>query len=233
MAQYKQWKNTNMLALEKYISRLLSFLFPLRCITCGKEDASFCSVCREKIPLLGNFDHTGIFSLWEYGHPHVRAALLSLKYKNKRMVAVDIAESFYDTLFEQLTEKSFFSSPLVPETYVIIPIPLSKQRFKKRGYNQSELLARELSQKNPLSFILETSVLYKIKNTETQVSVKDRGKRLQNIRGSFAVLNPERVRGKTILLIDDVTTTGATLEEARRVLKKAGARIVYGVTVAH
>lgn len=219
--------------VRKFYDRILNAFFPPRCIACEKEDESFCSSCREKIPLLGNFDHAGIFSLWEYGNMNIRNALLALKYKNKRTIATDIVDSLYDALFEHLTEKSAFDDPLTAEAYIVIPIPLSKQRFEKRGYNQSELLAKELCRKNPLSFILETTVLYKIKDTESQVSVRDREKRLQNIRGSFAIKNPEKIRGKTVLLVDDIITTGATIEEARRVLKKAGAKIVYGVTVAH
>ncbi len=219
--------------------RVLNALFPSRCIACGKEGASFCAPCRGRIPLspCGGLDCDGVFSLWEYAHPHVRAAIVALKYKNKRMIAADIAESLHDALFEQLAEKSLFSDPLslalTPHVYVIIPIPLSEKRYKERGYNQSELLAKELARKNQMSFILETRVLYKIKDTETQVSVKDRAKRLQNIRGSFAVQNHEKIRGKTVIIIDDVITTGATISEARAMLQKAGARTVYGVTVAH
>lgn len=227
----------NEVFLQKLWTRCLNILFPRYCIACGKESVNFCSRCREEIPLLGNFSHSGVFSLWEYAHPHVRNALLALKYKKRRAIAADIAESLYDALFEQLAEKSAFTDPLshiqTPYTYIVIPIPLSKERFKKRGYNQTELLAKELTRKNPLSFRFETDVLYKIKDTETQVSVRDRAKRLQNIRGSFALHYPERIRGKTIILIDDIITTGATISEARRVLLEAGARTVYGVTIAH
>lgn len=219
--------------VQKLWMRFLNALFPTRCIACGKEGASFCAPCRERIPLRANFDATGIFSLWEYGYPKVRNALLALKYKNKRIISADIAKSLHDALFEQLSEKSIFSDPFISHHYIVIPIPLSLQRFKKRGYNQAELLAKELCRQNQVSFILEKNVLYKIKDTATQVSVKDRTKRLQNIRGSFAVKNPHKIRGKTIILIDDVVTTGATLEEARRVLQKAGARVVYGVAIAH
>jgi ComF family protein len=223
--------------LKKFNAKLLNLLFPPRCVACRKEGENFCTECREKIPRGGTFSHAGIFSLWEYRDPNVRNALLALKYKNRRAIAVDIAESLHDALLEQLAEKSAFIDPFSHTqtcyTYVVIPIPLSKQRFKKRGYNQAELLAKELFRKNPVSFTLETGVLYKIKDTETQVSVKDRAKRLQNIRGTFAVKNPESVRGKTVLVVDDITTTGATLLEARRMLLSAGARIVYGVTAAH
>lgn len=222
-----------MTTVQKIWNAFLGIIFTSHCIACGKKDASFCSLCREKIPLRGNFDYDGIFSLWEYGHPHVRNALLALKYKNKRMLAVDIADSLYDTLLEQLAEKSLFRNPLAPTSYSIIPIPLSEKRFKKRGYNQAELLAKALAQKDEKSFLLETNILCKIKDTETQVSVRDRAKRLKNVRGSFAIRHPEKIRGKTVVVVDDVVTTGATIAEARRVLLKAGAKIVYGVTVAH
>jgi ComF family protein len=219
--------------LQKLWARLLNVIFPPCCIACGKEGENFCSVCRRKIPLRASFDSDGIFSLWEYGHPHTRNALLALKYKNRRTLATDIAESLYDALFEQLAEKSLFNGSIIPERYAVVPIPLSKKGFKKRGYNQAELLAQELYRKNPMSFTLETSILYKIKDTETQVSVRNRAKRLQNISGSFAVKNPEKIRGKTVIVVDDVVTTGATLSEARCMLLKAGARTVYGVAVAH
>lgn len=223
-----------MATIQKIWDAFLGIIFPPHCVACEKNGASFCAVCREKIPLReGGFDGNGIFSLWEYGHPHVRGALLSLKYKNKRVIAADIAESLHDTLLEHLAEKSIFHNPLAPSLYIIIPVPLSEKRFKKRGYNQAELLAKALSQKDETSFLLEKNVLSKIKDTETQVSVKDRAKRLQNVRGSFAVKHPEKIRKKIVIVIDDVVTTGATIAEARRVLLKAGARIVYGVTVAH
>ncbi len=209
-------------------------LFPERCISCRKEGVSLCSTCREKLPLHGGFDYYGIFSLWNYDHSIVRDALWKLKYKNKKMLARYIAESLSDVLLEHLAEKTHFTNPLAFSTpYILIPIPLSKKRHKHRGYNQAELLAKELCDKNPLSFTLETSVLYKIKDTESQVSVKDRTKRMQNIRGSFAVHDVHKVHGKNIIIIDDITTTGATLNEARKVLLKAGATRVYGVTVAH
>ncbi|MBI2120736.1 MAG: ComF family protein [Parcubacteria group bacterium] len=219
--------------IQKFYDHLLNLLFPARCLSCGKEGAYFCAACRNKIPLRGGFDRDGIFSLWEYGRPEIRNAITSLKYKNKKMLARALADSLHDSLLEHLAERSVFNDPLTSHAYIVIPIPLSQQRFKKRGYNQAELIAQELSQKDPELFTLETSVLCRTKDTEAQVSIKDRERRLQNMRGAFTAKNRERIRNKTVLLVDDVTTTGATLREARRVLLKSGARIVYGVTIAH
>jgi predicted amidophosphoribosyltransferase len=81
--------------------------------------------------------------------------------------------------------------------------------------------------------VLEKNVLVKIEDTEHQARIKDRNVRLKNLAGTFAVKNPELIAKKNIILIDDVTTTGATLNEARRTLKKSGARKVIAFTVAH
>lgn len=83
-----------------------------------------------------------------------------------------------------------------------------------------------------LSDTIITNVLYKTQDTPSQVSIKDREKRLNNIKGSFAVKNPELIKDRNIILIDDVSTTGATVTEAKKVLREAGAKKVIGVVVA-
>jgi competence protein ComFC len=80
---------------------------------------------------------------------------------------------------------------------------------------------------------LENKVLMKTKETRSQVCVKNRAERLRNIRGSFCVRNAEKIKGKNILIVDDVTTTGATLAEAKKVLRKSGAKSVMCITLAH
>lgn len=117
---------------------------------------------------------------------------------------------------------------------ILVPIPLSKKRLRERGFNQSEILAEELSYRNQgRNFTVETSVLYRTKDTGSQALIKDRETRMNNVKGCFAVSNKNKILGKNIILIDDITTTGATLEEARKVLVDNGARRVIAVTVAH
>ncbi|TRZ50811.1 ComF family protein [bacterium] len=217
--------------------RLMDLVFPKYCLLCNKEGTYFCASCRCKMPS----DTTPIFhetfSLWRYDHETVRKALWELKYRGKRGLARDIAESLYDKILETLAENELFENPrgktVNGNEYLVVPIPIHKNRQKERGYNQSELLAKELCLLDPSLFILEEEVLFKSKSTQSQVSVKNREKRLKNIRGSFAVKNPERIIGKKLLIIDDITTTGATLSEARRVLLKAGAKKVWCATIAH
>lgn len=118
----------------------------------------------------------------------------------------------------------------IPEhqSYVIVPIPMPRMRKYIRGYNQSEVLARHVA--SQCSMRVEPSFLRRTTTPERQMKVASRSKRLLNQRGTFASGD---VSGARILLIDDVTTTGATLAEARRTLLQAGALEVRALTVAH
>ncbi|MCX6736414.1 MAG: ComF family protein [Candidatus Parcubacteria bacterium] len=216
---------------------ILDLFFPRNCILCKKDGVFFCASCRGKMPIdtTPMINHT--FSLWRYDHETVRKALWELKYRGKRGLARDLAESLYDKILETLSEEELFQNPAGKEEcsdrYMVVPVPIHKKRRKERGYNQSELLAKELSLLNHSLFILENKVLLKTKATPSQVSVKDREKRLKNIKGSFTIKNPEKIIEKKVLIVDDITTTGATLSEARRLLIKSGAKKVWCVTVAH
>ncbi len=142
-----------------------------------------------------------------------------------------MAEPLAELIYKRLREVRLRSEIERSRTsIIIIPIPLSRKRLRQRGYNQSELLGKFLSDK--LSIRIENNVLYKIKETISQVEIKDRNKRLKNLEGAFEVKNAEIIKNKNVILIDDITTTGATLNEARRILKTAGAKKVIGLTVA-
>ena len=133
---------------------------------------------------------------------------------------------------------------------ILIPIPLSGKRLRERGYNQAELICRELIKINNLTpspspyqgegcrrrgevLTLQNNILIKPKETEHQARIENRRQRLQNIIGSFSLKNSELVKNRNIILIDDIITTGATLNEARKVLKQAGARKIIAFTIAH
>lgn len=109
---------------------------------------------------------------------------------------------------------------------VVIPVPLASRRLFKRGYNQATLLARPIARALGVPMDLD-SVRRKYR---PDMGHKNARQRMENIRGVFSVINPDRIRGRKILLVDDVMTTGATFSEMRRVLIRAGASAVYGVT---
>ena len=156
-----------------------------------------------------------------------------LKYKGVREIAKPLAKVAYERLLEDLSslaELSLVSNKKI----VIVPVPLSKEREKERGFNQSVLLAEEIVKlDNSGSFDLRTDVLRKIKNTPSQVSIKDRTKRLKNLNKVFIIENKVKIKDRIVVLLDDITTTGTTLNECAKVLRRAKPRRIIKMAIAH
>ncbi|MBF0215500.1 MAG: ComF family protein [Candidatus Omnitrophica bacterium] len=112
---------------------------------------------------------------------------------------------------------------------LLVPVPISRERFRSRGYNQSAILAYGLSR--TLGKPLLTDILRKTVNTSSQMGLS-REKRVKNLRGSFTVTSSEQIYGRTVLLTDDVITTGATIETCSKELLAKGAKQVIGFTLA-
>jgi ComF family protein len=112
----------------------------------------------------------------------------------------------------------------------LVPVPLHRVRLRERGFNQSERLAQGVEALFPRAGV--ETLLERVRPTRVQSRLRDPGERLANIRGAFRVSRPEAARGAAVLLVDDVITTGATVEECARVLKDAGARRVDVLAVA-
>ncbi len=135
-------------------------------------------------------------------------------------------------LAEIIYKKINFSNCGGSTSRIIIPVPLSGKRFRERGFNQTELIARHLSDKLKPNFSVLNNVLYKNKDTISQVEIKNRKERLRNLKNTFSVKNSGLIKNEVIFVLDDVTTTSATINEARRALLKAGAKKVIGLVVA-
>ncbi|TSD02053.1 MAG: phosphoribosyltransferase [Parcubacteria group bacterium Athens0714_24] len=194
----------------------MGFFFPQKCIGCGNKNDILCRKCIDKIDKPTFLELNNVFAASDYNDILVKKAIWLLKYRGIRETAEPLAELIKIRLLEKIKDK---------ET-AFIPIPLSAKRMKERCFNQTELIAKHISDN------VITNVLYKMKETPSQVALKDRRKRLQNIKGSFGVKNAELIINKNIILIDDVSTTGATMAEAKKILKNAGAKNVIGLVVA-
>jgi len=112
----------------------------------------------------------------------------------------------------------------------IVPVPLHKTRLREREFNQAEVLSRHIAKE--FSKELTCNAIERFKHTKTQTELKVH-QRPENVLGSFRIINADAVKDKNLLLIDDVLTTGATSSEAAAVLKKAGANIVFVLTLAN
>lgn len=220
------------------LNTIFNIVFPIKCVSCGKNGRDFCIKCLSDSPLAERETAKWIFPLYDYRHPSMKKALWLLKYKGKKRLAESFAEIIYDKILEELSELSVMENF---RNVILIPIPLSTKRYRERGYNQAELICKELIKINNLrhgvdiknNFRLENNILIKPKETEHQARIENRAERLKNIIGSFAIKSEETIKGRNIILIDDITTTGATLNEARKILKQAGARKIIAFTVAH
>jgi len=165
----------------------------------------------------------------------------SLVYKGgvKKLVYVfkyppylkDLRTQLGELLYEGLIQKENFFS-LLEEQSLFVPIPLHAEKFRKRGYNQSLLLAEDLAKKFGIEM---RDCLQRVKKTKTQVGLT-KEEREKNIAGAFSLKSHEMMLSQkyhNVFLIDDVVTSGSTLREAAKVLKKAGYPNVWGITLAH
>lgn len=171
-----------------------------------------CSVCTAAKPAFDRARSAGRFA------GVLREQLHQFKYNNALWLKDDLVDLLYGCL------TAHFDPAAVD---VVLPVPLHPVRQRERSYNQAALLAQALACRIGRRF--DNRSLVRTRKTETQTRL-DAAHRRKNILGAFSVVRPEWVRGRCVLLVDDVMTTGATLNECARTLKKAGARTVWTLT---
>ncbi len=189
-------------------------MMPPICPRCGRPQASgiLCSNCRER-----QTEIDGIRSPFRFDGV-MRDAIHQLKYRNLKAISPCLAELLADYLE---------SNPLPGET--LIPVPLHPKRLRERGYNQSRLLAWDLGKLTNIPVIADC--LIRVKEATPQVKAANLEERHRNVTDAFACHNG-KVSGKEIILVDDVCTSGATLESCAEALKSKGAISVWGLTLA-
>ena len=187
---------------------------PPFCPRCGRPQASgiVCPRCWQRPTEID-----GIRSPFRFDEV-IRKAIHELKYRNLRAISTRLAELLANYLKEnQLPGEA------------LVGVPLHPRRLRERGYNQSSLLAKELGKCVGLPVIEDC--LIRVKQAQPQVKAADVEQRRRNVADAF-VCRDERVKGKRIVLIDDVCTSGATLESCAATLKNKGATSVWGLTLA-
>lgn len=211
----------------------LDLFFPLVCLGCQKKGQIICQNCQRKIPLVQRETEKDIIALYDYRDPIIKKLIWHLKYYHHPMIGQKLGEILYDELIEELAEIMIFTKG---QKILVIPVPISKHKTKVRGYNQALKIAEGFisqANKQELFFEIGSGIVTKIIETIPQAHIKNRSKRLSNIVGVYLVTNKTMIKGRTIIIIDDVTTTGGTIKEIMKILKKAGARKVIGLTLAH
>jgi len=221
--------------LDKISNGVLDLFFPKICFGCQKEGEYLCQDCQAILGISGFHHPPPNFGGRQTGN--LSDLYWAVEYKNsliKNLIQKFKYEPFIKELKESLSlliidHFQLMDKPPNFTDFLLIPIPLEKRKLKWRGFNQAEELGKELSKFFKIPLI--NDVLIKIKETLPQVELAAEA-REENIKGVFICQHPELVRGRKILLVDDVYTTGATMEECARVLRKTGAKEIIGIVIA-
>ncbi|HDQ22494.1 MAG TPA: ComF family protein [Candidatus Uhrbacteria bacterium] len=227
---------------------LLNLIFPKECLGCGQEGRYLCQLCQSKILLNQKnycaFCHkesslskicqlcqkeSPLLNIWvaaDYNNEILQSLIHNLKYK----YIEESSQSLAGLIISYLEKNKIFSLLAINRSNaVMVPVPLHKKRYLERGFNQSFLLAKEISDfyKIEIGQLLRRRV-----NTISQVNLK-RNERQANIQNAFVFQEDKLIdKNKKIILIDDVITTGSTLNECAKVLAKSGFKEIYGLAIA-
>lgn len=209
------------------LQKLLNLLFPPKCVLCkgilAKDETDFCHTCRKDAPEFKKSNLrfsfvAGWTSVWYYKNM-VRGSIHRYKFSGRR----NYAAAYGRALAMKLQKEGLNDFDIL--TYV----PTAFLRRMRRGYDQVELLCNAVGEELGTSAVKS---LRKVRNTPPQSGIRDVSRRRANVLGAYRFLNPEILRGKRVLLLDDVITTGATVSECARVLLTAGAKEVFCACVA-
>lgn len=218
---------------------VLNFLFPPVCGICGKKNKNWlCEECESRLKkfeknkyvknrniLKQNYMYADeiyfdeLFYIFEY-KKIIRKLLLRYKFGEK---------PYLSNTFANIILNNKKIGTILKNYDIIIPVPMVGKKKSERGYNQTELILNLVSNKR--NILVENKVLYKIKNTKTQstLSLEDRYK---NIKGAFLVKNLDKIKDKKVIIFDDIYTTGATVNEISKELKKAGVQKILVLVIA-
>lgn len=215
---------------KKSLNNILDFFLPLR-----KEQKFIKNISAQKInDICGEKRYPpfkNCLACLNYKNKIVRDAIWSLKFKNNTQIAEVFAEIIYDNLIEELAELKIshnFDKPL------LITIPITRNKRVSRGYNQCELIALAMTKLDNNNFFeYRKNILKKTKNTLPQSRTKNKEDRAKNLENCFKVAMPKLIKNRNIILLDDVITTGATMKEAEKEIKKHSPKKIIWVALAH
>ncbi len=203
----------------------LELIYPNVCGFCNKIcKENICIKCMYQLKqykidekyVKKHFDGIGIYRYKDI----IRTKFIDYKFNNKPYLYKTFAEII-------LNDKKICG--ILKKYDIIIPVPISKKRKQKRGYNQTALIAKYIAKKTNLKY--ENNVLIKLKNISSQ-SELNKNDRIKNVKNAFGIKNEEKIKGKNIILFDDIYTTGSTVSECSNVLKKAKVNNIFVLTFA-
>ncbi len=203
--------------MNSLMQSIVSFLFPAHCFVCKKSGEVLCGNCLHAIYPPLDTPHHFISARYSYKDKRMKKIIHAIKFFHRKDLIIPLSHELLPLL------------PRINGNLVLVPVPMPHFRRLLRGYNQSELLAHKLSSLSGVP--VDTSILKRNISPTRQVTTHNRKERLRNQKNTF--ITHKDLAGREIIIIDDVTTTGATLSEAKKVLDRAGASKVHAITIAH
>jgi ComF family protein len=223
-------------------------LFPTKCLNCHAAgeilcddcfsvieiiDQKYCHICNKRKPL-------DVFKCSSHCRSHLFHLFFATIYNKDPLIQALIHRFKYPPLIKKLdlvlakiilvhfeligVKPDFFAD------FIVIPVPLYFKKNRARGFNQSAQIAKRIS--TELKIIFNLHIVKRIKNTQPQIKLMTKEEKKDNVADAFKCVNSNFIKNKNVLLIDDVYTTGSTMEECAKVLKKAGAKRVFGCVIA-
>lgn len=211
---------------------ILDLLYPKTCGICNKICKE--ALCKKCELVLEKYKIDLIKDCKLIKNLHFDYCINLLKYENlirEKIIDYKFNEQAYLYMtFAKIMLKDKKICRFLKERYdIIIPVPMHKQKEKLRGYNQAELITKEVSKK--LNIVTYEECLIKAKNNLVQ-STLNKTERIKNVRNAFEIKEENKIIGKNIILFDDIYTTGSTVNECSRLLKKSGAKNIVAITLA-
>ena len=215
--------------------RLTNLIFPPKCVFCSNvlvnsSDINICRKCFDEIPFI-NMNDEEYFSIFSTSFCDevvcpcryegiIKKALTDFKFRDRPSLYRALASIVLTKITEFIGEG---------DINIVSAVPLSRKRFRIRGYNQPELLASYISRE--LNVVNASNVVRRTKDTKKQASLDKEGRK-SNVYNAFTVIDSKYVVNKNILIVDDIFTTGSTISECAKAFKNAGAAKVYAAVVA-
>lgn len=207
--------------------KIIDTLFPETCILCTAGNDSLCEPCLQSLDTFYTTNDTWMYCIFSYRDLKVRSLIHSLKFRNIRSLRQKMASILHESLMT-IKEDSITS---LPGRITLLPVPKLQSHYLKRGSDALTDICKNIVNQNKELYSLDEHSISRI-NKKAQVGLS-RKERLVNMKDAFRVSPEHKLQDKTICIIDDVMTTGSTVQELRNVCLQAGAKNVYVLVIAH
>lgn len=207
--------------------KFIDFIFPPICVLCGKIEINWiCENCKKRIDkfyenkiIINNKNFYKLLYIFNY-EGIIRKLIIDYKFNDK---------SYINNFFSNIILNDKYDCDILKKYDIIISVPLSQKRYNERGYNQTDLIAKNISKK--LNIVYKSDMIKKVKDTKRQ-SLLDKKSRNENIKNAFMFNKKYDIQNKSVILLDDVYTTGSTINECCRILRKEKVKNILVLIIA-